>query len=191
VHDVSPAGRTNRQAASDQVAKTFRAGKRSAIFSTLCVASDVILILGGTLGIGTLVTGFPGASTVLQRGGTACFAWWAARSFAAALKPSFLTADAPRSRGSVVATTLAVTNLNPHVYLDTLVLLGGLANQHGPDACWIFAAGAVLASALWFPTLAYGARALSGPLSTTRTWRIVDVTAGLLMLVLGTNLMLR
>jgi L-lysine exporter family protein LysE/ArgO len=91
----------------------------------------------------------------------------------------------------VVATTLSVTNLNPHVYLDTLVLLGGLANQHGPDACWIFAAGAVLASALWFPTLAYGARALSGPLSTTRTWRIVDVTAGLLMLVLGTNLMLR
>ncbi|PNH85744.1 amino acid transporter [Arthrobacter sp. AFG20] len=158
---------------------------------TLCVASDAILILGGTFGIGALVSGFPAALTVLKWGGTAYLMWWAARSFAAALKPSFLSAEAPRSRGSVVCTTLAVTYLNPHVYLDTLVLLGGLANQHGSDGRWIFAAGAVMGSAIWFPALAYGARALSGPLSSTRTWPAVDLTTGMLMLVLGINLMLR
>lgn len=158
---------------------------------TLCVASDAALILGGTLGIGALVSGFPAALIVLKWGGTAYLMWWAVRSFAAALKPSFLTGEVPRSRGSVVCTTLAVTYLNPHVYLDTLVLLGGLANQHGPDARWMFAAGAVVGSAIWFPALGYGARALSGLLSSTRTWRVIEVSTGTVMLVLATNLMLR
>lgn len=158
---------------------------------TLCVASDAILILGGTFGVGALLTGFPAALMVLKWGGTAYLAWWAARSFAAALKPTFLAAEAPRSRESVVCTTLAVTYLNPHVYLDTLVLLGGLANQHGSDARWIFAAGAVVGSAIWFPALGYGARALAGPLSSTRTWRVLDLATGMVMLVLATNLMLR
>lgn len=156
----------------------------------LCIASDAVLILGGTLGIGAFVSQVPAALIVLKWSGTAYLVWWAARSFAAALKPSFLTAEAPRSRGSVVATTLAVTYLNPHVYLDTLVLLGALANQHGSDARWVFAAGAVAASAMWFPALGYGARALSGVLSSPCTWRVIDLTSGLVMLVFATSLML-
>jgi arginine exporter protein ArgO len=91
----------------------------------LCIASDAILILGGTFGIGALVLRFPAALIVLKWGGAAYLAWWAARSFAAALKPSSLTVEATGSRGSAVSTTLAVTYLNPHVYLDTLVVLGG------------------------------------------------------------------
>lgn len=89
-----------------------------------------------------------------------------------------------------MATTLAVTYLNPHVYLDTLVLLGALANQHGADARWVFAAGAVAGSAIWFPALGYGARALSGVLSSPRTWRVRDLSSGLVMLVFAINLML-
>jgi L-lysine exporter family protein LysE/ArgO len=143
----------------------------------LCMVSDALLILGGTVGIGAL-------------GGAAYLTWWAVRSFRSALKPSTLTAEAPRSKGSVMATTLALTYLNPHVYLDTVVLLGGLANQHGPDARWVFAAGAVVGSALWFSALGYGARTLSGVLSSPRTWRIVDLAIGVVMLALAIKLVL-
>ena len=156
----------------------------------LCMLSDALLILGGTVGIGALVSRFPLALGVLRWGGAAYLAWWALRSFRSALKPSTLTAEAPRSKGSVIATTLALTYLNPHVYLDTVVLLGGLANQHGPDARWIFAAGAVVGSALWFSALGYGARKLSGALSSPRTWRIVDLAIGVVMLALAIKLVL-
>jgi L-lysine exporter family protein LysE/ArgO len=88
----------------------------------------------------------------------------------------------------VIATTLALTYLNPHVYLDTVVLLGSLANQHGPDSRWIFAGGAVVGSVVWFSALGYGARALSGVLSSPRTWRVVDLVIGVVMLALAVNL---
>ncbi|MFF0945087.1 LysE/ArgO family amino acid transporter [Kocuria sp. CPCC 205300] len=156
----------------------------------LCMASDAVLILGGTAGIGALVSRFPLALDVLRWGGAAYLAWWAVRSFVSALRPSSLTAEAPRSRGSVVATTLALTFLNPHVYLDTVVLLGSLANQHGPDARWVFAAGAVVGSVVWFSALGYGARALSGVLDSPRTWRVVDLVIGVMMLALALNLVL-
>lgn len=156
----------------------------------LCVASDSVLILGGTVGIGALISGLPVLLTVLKWVGAAYLAWWAARSFAASLKPTSLTAEAPRARRSVVVTTLTVTYLNPNVYLDTVILLGSLANQHGPDARWIFAAGAIAGSAIWFPALGYGARALSKPLSSPYTWRVVDVATGVVMLFLALNLVL-
>jgi L-lysine exporter family protein LysE/ArgO len=89
-----------------------------------------------------------------------------------------------------VLNTLAVTYLNPHVYLDTVVLLGNLANQHGPDARWVFASGAVAGSAIWFPALGYGGRALSGMLSSPGPRRIVELATGIVMLVLAFNLML-
>ncbi len=156
----------------------------------LCMAADALLILGGTAGIGALVSRFPLALDVLRWGGAAYLAWWAVRSFVSALRPSSLTAEAPRSRGSVVATTLALTFLNPHVYLDTVVLLGSLANQHGPDARWVFVAGAVVSSLVWFTALGYGARALSGVLDSPRTWRVVDLVIGVMMLALALNLVL-
>ncbi|MFI7581078.1 LysE/ArgO family amino acid transporter [Kocuria sp. M1N1S27] len=156
----------------------------------LCTVSDAVLILGGTAGIGALVSRFPGALDVLRWGGAAYLAWWAVRSFASALRPSSLAAEAPRSRGSVIATTLALTFLNPHVYLDTVVLLGSLANQHGPDTRWVFAAGAVLGSVVWFSALGYGARVLSGVLDSPRTWRAVDLVIGVVMLALALKLVL-
>jgi L-lysine exporter family protein LysE/ArgO len=154
----------------------------------LCMAGDAALILAGTAGVGALVSRFPAALDVLRWAGAAYLVWFAARSFLAAVRPSSLTPDAPRSRGSVIATTLALTLLNPHVYLDTVVLVGSLANQHGHDARWIFAAGAVTASVAWFSGLGYGARALSGVLNRPRTWRIVDLVIGVVMLALAVTL---
>lgn len=156
----------------------------------LCIVSDALLILGGTAGIGALVSRFPAVLDVLRWGGAAYLAWWAVRSFRSALKPATLTAKTPRSRGSVVATTLALTYLNPHVYLDTVVLLGSLANQQGPGTRWVFAAGAVVGSVVWFCALGYGARALSGVLDSPRTWRVVDLVIGVVMLGLAVKLVL-
>jgi len=153
----------------------------------LCMVCDAVLILAGTAGIGTLVTRAPVVLDVLRWGGAAYLLWWAVRSFASALRPAALTAEEPRSRGSVVATTLALTLLNPHVYLDTVVLLGTLANEQG-DARWVFAAGAVTGSVVWFGALGYGARALSGVLASPRTWRVVDAVVGVVMLTLAISL---
>lgn len=156
----------------------------------VCMAGDAALILGGTAGIGALVTRFPECLEVLRWGGAAYLAWFAARSFISALKPSSLAQGAPRSKGSVIASAVALTFLNPHVYLDTVVLLGSLANQQGPDLRWVFAGGAVAGSIAWFSALGYGARALSGVLGSPRTWRFLDLGIGLIMLGLAAKLIL-
>jgi len=90
----------------------------------------------------------------------------------------------------VLGTTLALTWLNPHVYLDTVVLLGSLANQHGPDGRWVFAAGAVLASLLWFSGLGFGAGLLARPLASPSAWRVLDVLIAAVMAMLAVRLML-
>jgi L-lysine exporter family protein LysE/ArgO len=89
----------------------------------------------------------------------------------------------------VLLTCLALTWLNPHVYLDTVFLLGTVANTHG-EARWLFAAGAMAASVLWFFGLAFGARALGRWLSTPRAWRILDAVIAVVMIVLGVSLVL-
>ena len=90
---------------------------------------------------------------------------------------------------ATVLTALALTWLNPHVYLDTVFLLGSVANTHG-DARWVFAAGAGAASILWFFVLAYGARLLGGVLGSPRAWRVLDGVIAVVMIVLGISLVL-
>lgn len=154
----------------------------------LCIVSDALLILGGTAGVGALVSRFPVALDILRWGGAAYLTWWAVRSFKSAFKPAALTAEAPRSRGSVVATTLALTYLNPHVYLDTVVLLGAVASTHGASGRWWFAAGACAGSLVWFAGLGHGARLASGLLASPRAWRVLDVLIGLTMLAIAVTL---
>lgn len=146
----------------------------------LCALSDVLLITAGTLGVGALVTTFPVVLVVLKWGGVAYLLWFAFTSFRSAVRPRALTDAAPRSAGSVAATTLALTFLNPHVYLDTVVLLGSLANQHGPDR-WVFAGGAMVGSVVWFTGLGFGARALARPLAKPGVWRAIDTVIGVVM----------
>lgn len=89
----------------------------------------------------------------------------------------------------VMLTCLALTWLNPHVYLDTVFLLGTVANTHG-DARWLFAAGAMTASVVWFFGLAFGARYLGRWLSSPRAWRILDAIIAVVMIALGVSLVL-
>ncbi len=87
-----------------------------------------------------------------------------------------------------MATALALTWLNPHVYLDTVLLLGSIAQQHGTDGRWWFALGAGAASLVWFTGLGYGARRASGVLSSPGAWQVLDVLIGLTMLAIAAKL---
>ncbi len=153
----------------------------------VCLVADILLIAAGTLGIGAVVARFPAALDILRWAGAAYLLWFAIRPSGLRARPSAL-ADAPaRSRGSVALTAAALTFLNPHVYLDTVVMLGSLANTHGALR-WAFAGGAMVASAAWFTGLGFGAHALSGPLGRPTTWRVLDLLIGAVMLVLAAYL---
>lgn len=153
----------------------------------VCALGDAILIAAGTAGMGAIATANPVALRVMAGVGTLYLLWTAVGSFRSALRPRALEADAPRSRGSVLATVLGVTWLNPHVYLDTVVMLGSIAASHGAER-WLFATGAMTGSVLWFTVLGFGARALSGPLGRPSVWRVVDTIIGVVMLLVAWQL---
>ncbi|WP_431861768.1 LysE/ArgO family amino acid transporter [Micrococcus terreus] len=157
----------------------------------VCLLSDALLILAGTAGIGVIVEKVPVVLEILRWGGAAYLIWFAVQSVRSAFSPTSLTPEKPRCKGSVLTTTLALTYLNPHVYLDTVVLLGSLANQQGPDLRWVFAGGAVVGSIVWFSALGYGARALVPVLDRPRAWQIVDLVIAAVMLALAVSLILR
>ncbi len=152
----------------------------------ICALSDALLIVVGTAGMGALVASHPAVLTALKWLGAAYLLWFAVRSLRSALHPGTLDGARPSAgRGSIIATTLALTYLNPHVYLDTVLMVGNLANQHGPTGRWWFALGAALASLLWFAGLGFGARTLAGPMAKPRTWRLLDLTIAVVMVVLA------
>ena len=157
----------------------------------LCIASDVFLISAGTVGIGFLIERVPWLLEIFRWGGVIYLVGFAIQSFRSAMKPQGLQAagEGGGSRTSVVLITLVLTWLNPHVYLDTVITLGNLANQQG-DQRWVFASGAMLGSVMWFIALGTGAKALSRVLNTPLTWRIVDVFVGGVMLAIALTLAL-
>ncbi|NLG21715.1 MAG: amino acid transporter [Actinomycetales bacterium] len=154
----------------------------------VCALADILLICVGTAGVGALVSSQPTVLTVVRWLGAAYLLWFALGALRSAARPTGLTASAPVSRGSVLTTTLALTFLNPHVYLDTVLLLGTIAASHG-DARWWFALGACVGSVLWFSALGLGARALSRPLSSPTTWRVVDLLVAVVMVTLAVGLL--
>ncbi|BBY74104.1 amino acid transporter [Mycolicibacterium parafortuitum] len=158
----------------------------------VCTTADLLLIVAGIAGFGALIAAHPDIVTVTTIGGAAfliCYGLLAARR---AVKPGTLTpADAAPARlAAVLATCLALTFLNPHVYLDTVILLGALANEH-QDSKWLFGVGAVTASAVWFTGLGFGAKRLRPWFAAARTWRILDGVIAVVMIVLGISLLMR
>ena len=157
----------------------------------ICSVSDLVLILAGIAGIGTIVEKAPVALDVVRWLGVAFLVGYGVSSLLRARRTQGLEA-ARAGVGSVRAaavTAMALTWLNPHVYLDTVLLLGSIANQHG-DGRWWFGAGAALASLLWFTTLGYGARLAHGLLASARAWQVLDVLIGLTMIVIAATLAL-
>jgi L-lysine exporter family protein LysE/ArgO len=155
--------------------------------AALCVLIDWSLIIVGALGFGALVVRFPALTSIAAWGGAIFLLVYGALAFRSALKPAVLHAEAPsgaRDAGTLSAalsTTLAVSLLNPHVYLDTVVLLGGVAAQYPPDERAAFVLGAGLASAVWFFGLALGARMLTPVFERPVAWRVLDVVIACIM----------
>jgi L-lysine exporter family protein LysE/ArgO len=155
----------------------------------MCTVSDIALIAAGIAGVGALITAHPNAVNIAKFGGAAFLIGYGLLAAKRAWRPSALTPSdaAPARLGAVLITCAALTFLNPHVYLDTVVLLGTLANESG-DGRWLFGVGAVTASAVWFTSLGLGARRLAGLFATPSTWRILDGIIAVMMLVLGISL---
>lgn len=157
--------------------------------AAVCTVSDVVLIAAGIAGFGLVIAAHPGAVEVARYGGAAFLVGYGVLAARRALRPSALT---PSEEGSarlleVLLTCLALTWLNPHVYLDTVVLLGALANEHR-DGRWLFGVGAVTASAVWFFSLGLGARKLARCFATPTTWRVLDGVIAVAMVGLGLSL---
>ena len=157
----------------------------------LCAVSDLVLIVAGVAGVGALVTAHPQLMTIARYGGAAFLLGYGLMAARRALQPAVMTpGDAgPARLPAVLLTCLTLTFLNPHVYLDTVVLLGTLASQQG-EGRWRFGAGAALASLVWFFGLGFGARQLAGLFAKPVTWRILDGVIALTMIALSVSLAL-
>ncbi|TKJ19128.1 amino acid transporter [Blastococcus sp. CCUG 61487] len=160
----------------------------------VCALSDVALIYAGVLGAGTLVLSRPGLLTVVCFAGAAFLLVYGVLAARRALRPSgALEADASGARTALavtVATCLGLTWLNPHVYLDTVVLLGSLSTTYEQHRWW-FATGAAVGSALWFTGLGFGARLLRPIFARRGAWRVLDAVIAVVMAALGISLAVR
>ncbi|HNM83255.1 MAG: L-lysine exporter [Mycobacterium sp.] len=157
----------------------------------LCSVSDLVLITAGIAGFGALVTAHPDVVTIARFGGAVFLAGYGLLAARRAVRPGTLTPSeaAPARLAGVLGTCLALTFLNPHVYLDTVVLLGALANEH-KDGRWIFGVGAVTASVVWFTGLGFGATRLSALFARPTTWRILDGVIAVMMIGLAVAILL-
>ncbi|WP_250027606.1 LysE/ArgO family amino acid transporter [Paractinoplanes maris] len=156
----------------------------------VCAFSDLFLILAGIGGLGAVVTARPDWVTVIKWVGAAFLLTYAVLAARRALRPAGLQAAerAPATLGATLLTCLALTYLNPHVYLDTVLLLGSVAQQH-PHR-WFFGAGAAAASLVWFTALGAGAHRLAPLLARPSAWRVLDGLIAVVMLAVAALLLL-
>lgn len=153
----------------------------------ICALSDALLITAGIIGLGTALQSRPTALTITKFAGAAFLVCYGILAFKRAVRPRTGLAAATSAPGRLRSTLLAClgfTYLNPHVYLDTVVLLGVLANQQGGGR-WLYGAGAVTASFLWFSGLGFFARKLGPLFARPRSWQFLDGGIAAVMLGLG------
>lgn len=158
----------------------------------ICALSDAVLIFAGVAGVGALVSTAPWLLVVARWAGAAFLIAYAVVALRRAFRPNALTVGRDAggvSRKSVLATAAALTWLNPHVYLDTMILLGTIASAHGNPGRWVFAAGAVVGSFLWFPALGFGARMLAGFFARPGSWRLLDCLVAAVMILVALGLL--
>jgi len=173
--------------------------RRQAVLAVvgICAVSDVVLISLGVAGLGAVVTAWPAALTAVGLAGGAFLLCYGALAARRVLRPAGGDGQALTTNGSstgsvrtAVLTCLAMTWLNPHVYLDTVLLLGSVAADRG-SLRWVFGLGAMLASVAWFAGLGYGARLVGGVLSRPGAWRVLDSLVAATMLAMGVMLLAR
>jgi len=149
----------------------------------ICAVCDALLIILGVTGMGALIASNKTLSLVAGIGGAIFLFLYGIGSFRSAFRGGSLSADqrVEPSLKTIVLTTLAVTLLNPHVYLDTVILLGSISSQFPPPGHLFFGAGAVTASFVWFFSLSLGGKLLAPLFSKESAWRILDTLVGITM----------
>ena len=149
----------------------------------ICACSDALLIALGASGLGALIKSNKDLLEFVRWFGVAYLLWFAFKSARSAFKQEFLNSagEASANKKSVVLTVLALTFLNPHVYLDAVILLGSISNQFGSDK-WFFVIGAIIASFLWFTSIGFGAKSASRFMSRPIFWKILDSLIAAIML---------
>jgi L-lysine exporter family protein LysE/ArgO len=152
----------------------------------ICVVSDAALIAAGIAGIGALVRAFPLAIELVTIIGGLFLLGYGLLAARRALRPARMTTDdgGAGSLRTAVLTCIALTWLNPHVYLDTVLLLGSVANSYGAQR-WAFGVGCALASVVWFSGLGFGARLLRGLFARPVAWRVLDLLIAAVMITLA------
>ena len=159
----------------------------------VCAVSDAVLIAAGVAGAGAVVAAAPGVVQVVSLAGALFLLGYGLMAARRALRPGVLLPDAggaPAGLTATLVTSLALTWLNPHVYLDTVVLLGSLASTYAGQRWW-FGAGAAAGSVLWFTGLGYGARLLRPVFARPAAWRVLDAVIAVVMLLLAASLAVR
>lgn len=178
-------------AIGSQNAFVLRQGIRRAhviLVIAVCAVSDLILILFGVAGLGALIEQAPAAVDLVRWAGAAFLLVYAGLAARRAIRGGQVATSAATAHGhwaAALGTSLALTWLNPHVYLDTVLLLGSLANAHGPAGKWWFAAGAGLGSIAWFTALGFGARFLEPLFRRPGAWRVLDGSVAVVMATLA------
>jgi L-lysine exporter family protein LysE/ArgO len=166
-------------------------GEHVAAVVLVCSVSDALLIGAGIAGIGALIEASPVVVDVARYAGAVFLVAYGALAARRAVRPAGLTASGQQKTlgaGAALTTVLALTWLNPHVYLDTVLLLGSVANQQSQDLRWWFGAGAIAASIAWFSALGFGARSLRPFFARPSSWRLLDGFIAAVMLTLGVRL---
>ena len=156
-----------------------------------CALSDAILIVAGVAGFGALAEAVPWFETVMRYGGAAFLLWYGwinARSAWRGGQALAMGGDEAQSLASAIATVLALTWLNPHVYLDTVVMLGSISAQY--DSRLGFALGGMSASFVFFFALGYGARLLAPVFANPRAWQVLEIVIGCVMWAIAGKLLL-
>jgi L-lysine exporter family protein LysE/ArgO len=182
-------------AIGSQNAFVLRQGlKRERVFlvATICFVCDASLIAAGAAGFGTLVAASPRGLQMALWGGSGFLFLYGLRAFCSAWKADILepgaSSAAPGNVAGVMLGTLALSLLNPHVYLDTVVLLGSLAARFSGSSRAIFALGAMTASLVWFYGIGYGARILAPLFRKPAAWRFLDLVVGCTMWSIAASL---
>lgn len=155
----------------------------------LCIVCDALLVAAGVFGLANVLAHNPTLLAVARWGGVVFLLWYGAMALRRALSPQSLAngdTHGQRSRRAVLLTALAVTLLNPHVYLDTVLLIGALGAQQTVPGAYV--AGAASASVLWFSTLAIGAAWLAPWLARPATWRLLDLMVAVMMFSVAVQL---
>jgi L-lysine exporter family protein LysE/ArgO len=156
----------------------------------VCMVSDIVALTAGVAGLGVVMERWPAVLPIAQIGGGLYLLAFGVQSALRAWRPVPLDADGGSSMTvrRAVLLTLALTWLNPHFYLDAILMLGTVANSFG-DQRWWFCAGAIAASLAWFPALGFGARSLRGIFARPSAWRVLDSGIAVLMGALGIGLL--